>query len=60
MKTTYRHDWENGYHIVKRLSRSFNTIDEAVKFSEGKQVADIYRSRGRYKVEWTKVIDNNK
>ena len=59
-KTTYRFDWENGYTIVKRLSRSFDSLDEAARFAEGKLDSGIYLSKGRYKVEWIKIIDNNK
>ena len=54
-KTTHRFDWVNGYTTAKRLSRSFNTIEEAVAFAEGRQAADIYKSKGKYKVEWIKV-----
>lgn len=59
MKTTYRFDWENGYTKARRLSRSFDTIEEANQFAKGKPNADIYKTKGRYKVEWVKIIDNN-
>lgn len=59
MKTTFRFDWENGYTKCRRLSRSFDTLEEAKHFSTGKQNADIYKSKGRYKVEWIMVTDNN-
>lgn len=58
-KTTYRLDWANGFTIEKRLSRSFKTLEEAQKFAEGKERTEIYISRRMYKVEWTKIIDNN-
>lgn len=58
-KTTYRFDFENGYTITKRLSRSFDSLEEAQMFSENKMNADIYKSKGRYKVEWIKIINNN-
>ena len=58
-KTTYRHDWQNGYTKCRRLSRSFDTLEDANNFAEGKQVTDIYRSNGKYKVEWVKIKDNN-
>ena len=58
-KTTYRFDWQNGYTKERELSRSFETLEEAEQFAEGKRVADIYRCRGKYKVVWVKVVDNN-
>lgn len=58
-KTTYRFDLENGYTIAKRLSRSFDSLEEAQIFLKNKVNADIYKSKGRYKVEWIKIIDNN-
>ena len=57
--TTYRFDWESGYTKVRRLTRSFETLDEAKRFAEGKQDVDIFRSKGRFVVKWIKVIDNN-
>lgn len=59
MKTTYKHDWTKGYTKVRRLSRSFDSLEDAKKFSENKVNAEIYKSKGRYKVEWIKVVDNN-
>ena len=44
---------------VRTLSRSFQTLEAAQKFAEGKQVIDIYRNKGRFVVEWIKIIDNN-
>ena len=37
---------------VRTLSRSFDTLEAAQKFAEGKNVTDIYRVGGRIKVEW--------
>lgn len=59
MKTIHKWDWVNGYTIERHLSRSFNTLEEAQRFAENKQVIDIYRTKGCYKVEWVKVIDMN-
>ena len=56
-KTTTRFDWEHGYQKARRLSRSFDTLEEARTFAEGKTNTDIYISKGRYKVEWTKITD---
>jgi hypothetical protein len=57
--TIYRFDWAHGHTIEKYLSRSFDTLEEAQRFAEGKRVVDIYISKGRYKVQWVNVIDNN-
>lgn len=54
-KTTIRFDWETGDTKVRRLIRSFETLDEAKRFAEGKQVSDIFRSKGRFVVEWIKT-----
>ena len=70
MNTTYRFDWKNGYTKAIRLCRSFNTDKEAwafavSKFGEdvhnpvNKYNVDIYKSRGKYKVAWTEIVDNN-
>lgn len=56
MKTRYRFDWTNGDYIERTLSRSFDTLEEAEQFSTGKDVRDIYKSKGRYKVEWIKTV----
>ena len=53
-KTTYRHDWVNGHYKQRSLTRSFETMDEAERFAEGKDVVDIYRRKGKYTVEWMK------
>ena len=55
-KTIYKSDWGNGTRKIRTLSRSFKTLDEAERFASGKQVTDIYMSKGLVKVEWTKVI----
>jgi HSP20 family molecular chaperone IbpA len=52
-------DWQNGYTITRRFSRSFATLEEAKRFAEGKPQADIYKSKGKYKVEWMKTESNN-
>lgn len=52
--TIHRFDWQNGHTKERRLSRSFDTLDEAQRFAEGKRVTDIYRKHGRYTVEWIK------
>lgn len=54
-KTTIRFDWETGDTKVRRLTRSFETLDEAKRFAEGKKVSDIFRSKGRFVVEWIKT-----
>ena len=58
-KTVYRFDWVNGYTKQMTLSRSFVTLEAAQKFAEGKQTIGIYRNKGRFVVEWIKIIDNN-
>ena len=48
--------WSVDHHVEQRtLSRSFDTLEEAQKFAEGKNVMDIYRAHGRFKVEWEQV-----
>ena len=37
---------------VRTLSRSFDTLEQAQRFADGKNVVDVYKSRGRFKVEW--------
>lgn len=58
-KTKYRFNWEDGHTKERSLSRSFDTLDEARAFADGKKTVDIYLSKGRYKVEWIKIVDNN-
>ena len=38
----------------RELSRSFDTLEAAQKFAEGKNVFDICKSHGRFKVIWFK------
>ena len=49
----------NGVAPYKRreLSRSFNTLESAQKFAEGKDGTDIFRANGKYKVTWIKTVD---
>ena len=42
---------------VRTLSRSFDTLEAAQKFAEGKRVTDIYRAGGKFKVEWQTVTE---
>lgn len=58
-KTSYKHDWSRGFYIERILTRSFETLEAANKFAVGKNVRDIYRKKGKFVVEWLKVIDNN-
>ena len=58
-KTRYKFDWECGNTKVRELSRSFDTLEEAEWFATGKQNSDIYKSKGKYKVTWIKVVSNN-
>ena len=58
VKTTYWFDWVNGDQIRRRLSRSFDSLEDAQRFAKNKLNAEIYKSKGRYKVEWLKIIDN--
>lgn len=59
MKTTYRFDWEKGYTKARRLSRSFKSLEDAQAFADNKCNAEIYKSKGMYKVDYIKSIDNN-
>ena len=43
-------------HKKRELSRSFNTLEEAQHFSEGKTVTDIYKKHGRFTVVWIKTV----
>lgn len=58
-KTVHGFDWEQGYYKKRTLSRSFDKLEEANKFAEGKTVTDIYRANGRYRVEYIKIVKNN-
>ena len=53
-KTAHYHDWSVGDYKLRRLSRSFDTLEEAQRFADGKDGTDIYRCKGKYKVEWIK------
>lgn len=55
MKTKYKFNWKNGAYKEKTLSRSFDTLEEANKFADGKDVVDVYKSKGKIKVEWKKT-----
>ena len=44
------------YYIERTLHRSFQTLEAAQNFSFGKCVKDIYRSKGKFVVEWVKII----
>lgn len=44
------------HHVEQRtFTRSFDTLEAAQKFADGKDVRDIYKYRGRFKVEWVKT-----
>lgn len=58
-KTSHYYSDRKGYYTVRELTRSFDTLEAAEKFAEGKQVLDIYKENGRFKVQWLKEIDNN-
>lgn len=58
-KTTHKFNWDKGFYIERILTRSFNTLQEAEAFAEGKDVIDIFRNKDRFTVEWKKTIDNN-
>ena len=48
--------WSIDHHVERiTMHRSFDTLEAARKFAEGKTVVDIYRSNGRIKVEYLKV-----
>lgn len=54
-KTVKGFSWERGYYTERTLTRSFQTLEAAQKFAEGKDVRDIYRNKGKYVVEWVKT-----
>ena len=58
-KTVNGFAWDRGYYTNRTLTRSFDTLEAAQKFAEGKDTQDIYRSKGKYVVEWVKHIDRN-
>ena len=44
------------HHVeLLTLHRSFDTLEAAQRFAHGKDVVDIYRSKGRFKVEYYKT-----
>ena len=44
------------HHVeLVTMHRSFNTLEEAQAFAQGKDVVDIYRTKGRFKVEYLKT-----
>lgn len=44
------------FHIEERtFTRSFDTLEKAKAFAEGKSVIDIYKSKGLFKVEYSKT-----
>lgn len=53
-KTRSGFNWADGYYQTREFSRSFDTIEDAKRFAEGKDVLDIFRSKGKYKVLWIK------
>lgn len=55
MARRYGFSWERGYYIERTLTRSFQTLEAAQKFAEGKNVKDIYRRNGKFVVEWVKT-----
>ena len=57
-KMTHGFNWERGEYIDRTLTRSFQTLEAAQKFAEGKDVRDIYRSKGKFVVEWVKTIEH--
>lgn len=58
-KTAYYSGWGTSPHKKRELSRSFDTLDAAQKFAEGKELLDIYKSKGKYKVVWIKTVKLN-
>lgn len=55
-KTGYYSGWGEIPHKRRELSRSFDTLEAAQKFAEGKQVSDIYRKHGKFTVVWIKTV----
>ena len=58
-KTSFRFDWAHGHYMVRTLTRSFDTLEAAQRFANGKDVNDIFRRKGKYVVEWFKTIYEN-
>ena len=55
-KTRTYSGWEEPPHKRRELSRSFDTLEAAERFAEGKQVTDIYRKHGKFTVVWIKKV----
>ncbi len=48
--------WSIDHHIeLLTLHRSFDTLEAAERFAQGKDVVDIYRAKGRFKVKYHKI-----
>jgi len=58
-KTGYYDGWGMIPHKKRELSRSFDTLDEAREFAEGKEGTDIYSFKGKFKVTWIKIIQTD-
>ena len=58
-KTVNGFSWDRGYYTERTLTRSFQTLEAAQKFADGKDVRDVYRKNGKFVVEWVKHIDRN-
>lgn len=62
-KTTFRDCSLDGFTKRQTLTRSFDTLEAAQKFAEGKNTLDIFRAKGRFKVQWVKetrfIYDEN-
>ena len=58
-KTVNGFSWDRGYYTDRTLTRSFQTLEAAQKFADGKDVRDIFRKDGKFVVEWVKRIDRN-
>lgn len=55
-KTVHGGGFDGVAHYKRReLSRSFDTLEAAQKFAEGKENPDVYRANGKYKVTWYKT-----
>ena len=54
-KTAQGFNWTEGQYTRRTLTRSFDTLEAAQKFAEGKDTRDIYRAHGRFVVEWVKT-----
>lgn len=56
-KTGHYSGWGTTPYLRRELSRSFDTLEAAQKFAEGKEGTDIFRSHGKFKVVWFKTIE---